>query len=53
MEKRKYKVIVINTKNKIEVCHLFENIENAIICFREFQTRYSHYGKITIQAIQI
>jgi hypothetical protein len=53
MEKRKYKVIVINTKNKIEVCHLFENIENAISCFRAFQTRYSHYSKITIQAIQL
>lgn len=53
MEKRKYRVIVKNSSNKIEVCHLFENIENAIIAFKEFQSRYSHYHKITIEAIQI
>jgi hypothetical protein len=53
MENRKYKVIVKNSENKIEVCHLFENIDNAIICFLEFQKRYSFYNKISIEAILI
>lgn len=53
MEKRKYKVIVKTSDNKIEICHLFENIDNAIRCFLDFEKRYSFYNKITIEAILI
>jgi hypothetical protein len=51
--KRKYKVIVRNSSNKIEAMHTFESFENAIICFGEFHKRYSHYYKIIIEAIQL
>jgi hypothetical protein len=52
MEKYSYQVIVKNLENKIIVSHLFENMDNAIICFKEFHTRYSHYYKIIIKATQ-
>ena len=51
--KRKYRVIVKNLENKIEVMHLFELQENAISCFIEFHKRYGHYYKIIIEGIQI
>lgn len=51
--KRKFKVIVKNSANEIEVMHAFDNIENAITCFNEFQTRYSYFHKISIEAIII
>ena len=41
MEKYIYQVIIKNDDNEIMVCHLFENMENAMICFKEFHTRYS------------
>jgi hypothetical protein len=50
---RKYKVIVKNSANQIEVCHIFESFENAVICFNEFKQRYSFFYKITIEAILI
>jgi len=52
MEKYNYRVIVKNLDNKIMVCHLFENLKNAIVCFEEFHIRYSHYYKIIIEATQ-
>jgi hypothetical protein len=51
--KSKFKVIVKNSSNEIEVMHAFDNIENAIICFNEFQTRYSYFHKISIESIII
>jgi hypothetical protein len=51
--KRKFKVIVKNSNNEIEVMHAFDNIDNAIICFNEFQTRYSYFHKISIESIII
>ena len=51
--KYKYRVIVSNNNNEIMVCHLFENLENAIICFQEFHTRYSEYDNIYIKANKI
>jgi|688.fasta_scaffold591584_2 hypothetical protein len=45
MEKFIYQVIIKNHDNEILVCHLFEDIENAIICFKEFHTRYGNYAK--------
>ncbi len=51
--KYNYRVIVTNFDNKIMVCHMFENLENAIICFQEFHTRYSEYDKIIIKANKI
>jgi hypothetical protein len=51
--KRIFKVIVKNSANKIEEMHTFSIIENALICFQEFQKRFSHYHKIIIEAIQI
>jgi hypothetical protein len=50
---RKYKVIVRNSANEIEVCHLFESLENAMSCFQQFIQRYSYYHKITIEATLI
>jgi hypothetical protein len=51
--RRIYKVIVKNSQNKIEEMHTFTLLDNAIICFSEFQYRFSHYYKIVIEAIQI
>lgn len=52
-EKRKYRVVVRNLSNKIEAMHTFENYANAVECFYQFiNVRYSHYYKITIEAIQ-
>jgi hypothetical protein len=51
--KRIYKVIVKNSQNKIEEMHTFTLLDNALICFGEFQYRFSHYHKILIEAIQI
>jgi len=51
--KRIYKVIVKNSQNKIEEMHTFTMLDNALICFSEFQYRFSHYHKISIEAIQI
>jgi len=48
---RNYRVIVRNSQNKIEVCYLFTVEEEALICFREFLKRYSHYHKIVIEAV--
>lgn len=54
MEKYIYQVIIMNTENKIMVCHLFENMDNAIICFKEFHVRYSNYAeKIIIKSTKI
>jgi hypothetical protein len=51
-EKRKYRVIVRNSSNKIEAMHTFENYTNAVTCFNEFiNTRYSHFQKISVEAI--
>lgn len=52
MEKYSYRVIVKNLLGKIMVCHLFENLKNAIVCFEEFHIRYGHYYKIIIEATQ-
>ena len=51
--KRKYKVIVRNSENKIQEMHSFELLENAIGCFLEFHRRFSYYHKIIIEAIQL
>jgi len=45
MEKYIYQVIIKNDDNEIMVCHLFEDMENAMICFKEFHARYSNYAK--------
>ena len=53
-EKRKFKVVVRNSANKIEAMHTFDNFDNTLKCFVEFiRIRYSHYHKISIEAIQI
>lgn len=51
--KRKYKVIIKDSENKIQEMHSFELLENAIGCFLEFQRRYSYYHKIIIEAIKL
>jgi hypothetical protein len=52
-DKRKYRVVVRNSSNKIEAMHTFDNYANAVECFYQFiNERYSHYNKITIEAIQ-
>jgi len=51
--KRKYKVIVRNSSNKIEAMHTFESFEKTMLCFWEFHIKYSHYYKIIIEAIQL
>jgi hypothetical protein len=52
-DKRKYRVVVRNSSNKIEAMHTFDNYANAVECFYQFiNVRYSHYHKITIEAIQ-
>jgi hypothetical protein len=50
---RKYKVIVKNSANEIEAMHTFDLYENALICFKEFHSRYSFYYKITIESIRL
>jgi hypothetical protein len=52
-EKRKYRVEVRYSSNKIEAMHTFDNYANAVECFYQFiSVKYSHYYKITIEAYQ-
>jgi hypothetical protein len=51
--KRKYKVIVRNSSNKIQDMQTFETLEKAMLCFWQFNIKYSHYHKIIIEAIQL
>lgn len=53
-EKRKFKVVVRNSANKIEAMHTFDNFDTSLVCFVEFiRNRYSYYHKISIEAIKV
>jgi len=48
--KRNYRVIVRGSDNKIVVCHLFTEQENAFTCYNEFCIKYAYFNKIIIES---